>query len=136
MTQTAPHILPVRVYYEDTDAGGIVYYANYLKFAERGRSEWLRSFGFDHQQVMRDFGLAFAVRSCNTEFLKPARLDDLLHVETILTQMRGASLILTQRILDAESQSERVTLTVKLAVMGQDGRARRLPAALCEKIQN
>ncbi|HRC61225.1 MAG TPA: YbgC/FadM family acyl-CoA thioesterase, partial [Candidatus Propionivibrio aalborgensis] len=78
----SPHAftITVRIYYEDTDAGGVVYYANYLKFLERCRSEWLRSIGHDQTDLLRDPGIAFVVRSINLEFLKPARLDDLLTV--------------------------------------------------------
>jgi acyl-CoA thioester hydrolase len=77
-----PHELAVRVYYEDTDAAGIVYHANYLKFAERGRTELLRSLGFDHRRLAQAHGLVFAVARCAIDFMRPARLDDLLHVRT------------------------------------------------------
>ena len=70
----------IRVYFEDTDAGGVVYYANYLRFLERARSEWLRAMGFDQRKLMDETGLGFAVRSINAEYLKPARLDDELRV--------------------------------------------------------
>jgi acyl-CoA thioester hydrolase len=68
--------IPVRIYYEDTDAGGVVYYANYLKFLERCRTEWLRAIGHDQADLLRDPGIAFVVRSVSLEYLKPARLDD------------------------------------------------------------
>jgi acyl-CoA thioester hydrolase len=68
--------VPVRVYYEDTDAGGVIYYANYLKFLERCRTEWLRAIGHDQADLLRDPGIAFVVRSVSLEYLKPARLDD------------------------------------------------------------
>jgi acyl-CoA thioester hydrolase len=70
----AHHVFPLRVYYEDTDAAGIVYYANYLKFAERARTEMLRAHGFDHTRLDSIAGLAFAVRSCSVDYLLPARL--------------------------------------------------------------
>lgn len=89
---------PIRVYYEDTDAAGIVYYANYFRFIERGRTEFLRSLGHDQQQLMQE-GIAFAVRSANAEFLKPARLDDLLAVETSIESLGRAQLTFAQRIL-------------------------------------
>ncbi|MDR1709287.1 MAG: YbgC/FadM family acyl-CoA thioesterase, partial [Candidatus Accumulibacter sp.] len=78
---TTPFAFPVRVYYEDTDAGGVVYYANYLKFLERGRAEWLRWLGFDQVDLLRELGLAFVVRRVALDYLKPARLDDELSVD-------------------------------------------------------
>ena len=95
------HSIDVRVYYEDTDAGGIVYYANYLRFFERARSEWLRAQGVDHQQLASQHGLALVVRRCAIEYHRPARLDDLLAVDTCLTDpamdIRRASIRLLHR---------------------------------------
>src|SRR3546814_20375005 len=76
------HVLPLRVYYEDTDAAGIVYYANYLKFAERARTEMMRCLGAEHRVLLEEAGIAFAVRSCSADSLIPARLDDLHVVRT------------------------------------------------------
>jgi acyl-CoA thioester hydrolase len=90
--------IPIRVYYEDTDAGGVVYYANYLKFMERARTEWLRSLGFGQEELARDPGVVFAVRSATLEFLKPARLDDLLEVSVRLVKGARASLTLAQQV--------------------------------------
>ena len=90
--------LTLRVYYEDTDAAGIVYYANYLRFIERGRTEFLRRLGHDQNVLMQE-GIAFAVRSANVEFLKPAKLDDLLRVETGIASLGRAQLTFAQRIL-------------------------------------
>lgn len=90
-------LIPVRVYYEDTDAAGIVYYANYLRFIERGRTEFLRAMGHDQNQLMAQ-GVAFAVRSVNAEYLKPARLDDLLEVNTTIGELGRAQLVFLQRI--------------------------------------
>jgi acyl-CoA thioester hydrolase len=89
----------VRVYYEDSDAGGVVYYANYLKFMERARTEWLRSLGFEQDELMRDPGVVFAVRSCSLEFLKPARFNDVLEVSVRVAKSGRASLTVDQRIL-------------------------------------
>ena len=83
------HTIDVRVYYEDTDAGGIVYYANYLKFFERSRSDWLRALGVDHQRLAT-LGTALVVRNCSIEYHRPARLDDLLAVDTGLNDPRLA----------------------------------------------
>ncbi len=88
----------VRVYYEDTDAGGVVFYANYLRFMERARTEWLRSVGFEHEQIINEHGLIFAVRNVTIDYKKPARLDDLLTVTSKLKSNRGASIIFQQSI--------------------------------------
>ena len=90
--------LAIRVYYEDTDAAGIVYYANYLRFLERGRTEFLRALGHDQNELMKE-GVAFAVRSVSAEFLKPAKLDDLLTVETAIATLGRAQLSFSQRVL-------------------------------------
>ena len=91
-------MLLMRVYYEDTDAAGIVYYANYFRFIERGRTEFLRALGHDQNGLMKE-GIAFAVRSVNAEFLKPAKLDDLLTVETSIASLGRAQVTFAQRIL-------------------------------------
>lgn len=88
----------VRVYYEDTDAAGIVYYANYFRFIERGRTEFLRALGHDQNTLMQE-GVAFAVRSASAEFIKPARLDDLLTVETAVASLGRAQMSFAQRVL-------------------------------------
>ncbi len=93
-----PFSITLRIYYEDTDAAGIVYYANYLRFIERGRTELLRALGHDQNALMKE-GIAFAVRSANVEFLKPARLDDLLTVETNIASLGRAQVTFVQRIL-------------------------------------
>lgn len=90
-------VIPIRVYYEDTDAGGVVYYANYFKFMERARTEWLRSLGFEQDQLARE-GIIFAVRSANLEFLKPARFNDSLQVTAVVTDHGGASATFRQRV--------------------------------------
>jgi acyl-CoA thioester hydrolase len=88
---------PVRVYYEDTDAGGVVYYANYLKFMERARTEWLRSLGFEQDELLKRHGVIFAVRSVQLDFLKPARFNDLLQLTVDVGRHGRASLTLRQR---------------------------------------
>ena len=128
----APHRHLVRVYYEDTDAGGIVYHAAYLRFAERARTEMLRAQGFDHISLQREHGILFAVRRCAVDFMAPARLDDLLAVETRTLRLGGARLVLDQRI--ARNEALLVTLEVELAVLGhQDLRPRRLPESVRAK---
>ena len=127
------HIYPVRVYYEDTDAAGIVYYANYLKYAERARTEMLRDLGTENARLMETEGLAFAVRRCEVDFFKPARLDDLLSVETRLIDVGGASLVADQRV--KRDNAELVRMELKLACMSLDGRPARLPAVVKSRLE-
>lgn len=90
--------IPIRVYYEDTDAGNVVYYANYLKFMERARTEWLRALGFEQDELLRRDGVLFAVRSARLEFLKPARFNDLLQATVQVNQRGKASITFAQEI--------------------------------------
>lgn len=121
------HVLPLRVYYEDTDVGGIVYYANYLKFMERGRSDMLRLIGVDQKALMADAdeGLMFAVRECHVEYLKPARYDDQIMVRTWLAEMTGATLTMVQEV--RRGHEILVKATVKAAALNLDAKARRIP---------
>jgi len=96
--QSASFELPVRVYYENTDAGGVVYHADYVKFLERGRTEWLRHLGFQQLELVRDHGIVFAVRRMQIEYLAPARLDDALVVETAIEKTSRVSIHFRQRI--------------------------------------
>ncbi|WP_223861752.1 YbgC/FadM family acyl-CoA thioesterase [Geminicoccus harenae] len=125
---TGPHRLAIRVYYEDTDAGGIVYHANFLRFAERGRTEWLRSRGMDHPTLQERFGLHFAVRRCDVVFLAPARLDDEISVETWSEGIDGARVRVRQRVLEAER--ELATLAVELVLVNHAMRPVRVPFPL------
>ncbi|MBV0891313.1 tol-pal system-associated acyl-CoA thioesterase [Paracoccus sp. Z118] len=93
-----PHRFPVRVYYEDTDLGQVVYYANYLRFIERARSEWLRAGGIDQLRLMQQDGIAFVARKVDADYLIPARYDDLLEVVSELRHVTGARIGLTQRV--------------------------------------
>ena len=95
---SAAHHLPIRVYYEDTDLGQVVYYANYLRFIERGRSEWLRSVGVDQTRLLADEGLVFVVRRVEADYLRPARFDDLLDVVTAVAEVAGSRIELDQRV--------------------------------------
>ena len=90
------HVLPLRVYYEDTDAAGIVYYANWLRFLERGRTELLRVLGQEHSALKQERGLNWVVRRCAIDYLKPARLDETIEVRTSCGELRGASLDMIQ----------------------------------------
>jgi acyl-CoA thioester hydrolase len=122
------HSLPVRVYYEDTDAAGLVYHARYLHFMERARTEMLREAGGDHPKLMAEEGLAFAVRRLAIDFVRPARLDDLLRVESVMTGFTGARIELEQRVLRADALVAAATLT--LVCLDRGGRARRIPPGL------
>jgi len=124
-----PHTFPIRVYYEDTDAAGIVYHANYLRFAERARTEALRMSGFDQSELMRDQGIGFVARRCVCEFLKPARLDDCLTIETRLEDISRVSI--TMRQIIRRDDDTLVTLEVKLAAVGANMKPARLPKLLC-----
>ena len=122
------HRIHVRVYYEDTDAAGIVYHAAYLEFAERARTEMLRCLGFEHATLRAGFGLSFAVRRCLVEYRAPARLDDLLEIQTRMDRLGGASLDLEQRVLREGQLLAR--LDVRLALLRPDLRVARLPRQL------
>jgi acyl-CoA thioester hydrolase len=120
--------LDVRVYYEDTDAGGIVYYANYLKFAERARTEWVRSLGISQDMLWREQGVGFVVRHVGVDYKKPARLDDLLRVEVRLKERRTSSLELVQPILCDGTLIAEVQAT--LVCVNREMRPIRLPDLL------
>ncbi len=131
--ESGTHRWPIRIYYEDTDAAGIVYYANYLKFAERARSEMLRVAGINQSEMVARYGLAFAVRNCAIDFRAPARLDDLIEVRSRFTELAGATVSVVQAIWrDAE---ELVRLDVRVACLRENGRPTRVPAALRRALQ-
>ena len=119
------HHHQVRVYYEDTDMAGIVYYANYLKFIERGRSEWVRSIGIDQARLKKE-GMFFAVRKVDADFLRPAVYDDVLTVETVVESQTGARLNLIQRVL--REGDEIFTAKVMIVSLSVDGYPVALPA--------
>ena len=125
--------LPIRIYYEDTDFSGVVYHAAYLKFFERGRTEALRACGVHHSEMLaRDEPLAFAVRKMTTEWIIPARIDDLLEVRTAFVSFKGARMLLEQEILRDETVLARAD--VEAACMSLSGRPRRLPADIAERL--
>jgi acyl-CoA thioester hydrolase len=126
--RTLSHSLPLRVYYEDTDAAGMVYHANFLKFAERGRSEMLRELGFPHRKLGAEEGVGFAVRRCAVDYLVPARLEDALTVDTTLCDVGAATIVMRQQIRRAGELL--VDIDMLVACIGRDGRPRRLPSAL------
>lgn len=122
------HHLPVRVYYEDTDAGGIVYHTAYLRFAERGRTEYLRAAGFEHRTLRRETGGGFVVRHLEIDYRSAARLDDELVVSTRVTAATGASARMEQNVM--RGSDTLVAVAVQLAFLGDDGRPKRLPGAV------
>ncbi len=128
-----PSAFPIRVYYEDTDAGGVVYYANYLKFAERARTEALRAAGLTQLEMLEHEGIGFVVRHVSIDYLKPARLDDLLHVTTRLEALGKASITLSQSIRRDELLL--ATISVKLAIVNRRFEPVKLEGKLKETIQ-
>lgn len=126
--EAGAHCLPLRVYYEDTDAAGIVYYANWLRFLERGRTEMLRLLGQEHSALRDERGVNWVVRRCTVDYLKPARLDDTIEVVTRCGELRGASLDMLQEARRGPDTLVRAELVV--ACMGPTGRPVRLPPAL------
>ncbi len=131
------HRLPVRVYYEDTDFTGVVYYANYLKFFERGRTDALRTAGVGHAALWEaEPRLGFAVRKITVEYVQPARIDDALCVETVFIRAKGARFEVAQRILRGEALLASAEVTA--ACIDASGRPARLPksviAALAGKV--
>ena len=127
MSDETIYRLPIRIYYEDTDFSGVVYHAAYLKFFERGRTEALRACGVHHSELItREEPLAFAVRKMTTEWLIPAKIDDMLEVRTRFVSAKGARMILAQEIWREDALLARAD--VEAACMSVSGRPRRLPA--------
>ncbi|HXI10130.1 MAG TPA: YbgC/FadM family acyl-CoA thioesterase [Thermodesulfobacteriota bacterium] len=121
--------LPIRIYYEDTDCGGVVYYANYLKYFERGRTEFLRALGVSLPEL-REQGTLFVVRKAEVEYISPCRYDDLLHLETEVSSVTGATITFRHGVRKDGLDREAVRGTVTLAAVGTDGRPTRLPEGL------
>lgn len=139
------HVYPCRVYYEDTDAGGIVYHANYLRFCERARNELMRLLGVPHAAMVAESGVAFAVRRCEIDYLRPARLDDALEVHTEISDIGAATLDAVQvvrRTFATEAEygdgsaghaadgDDLVRVRLQLACINQNGRPVRLPLSV------
>jgi acyl-CoA thioester hydrolase len=123
---------PVRIYWEDTDAGGVVYHAQYLAFLERARSEWMRAQGYGQELLRREHELLFAVRAMQIDFLKPARLDDALAVTATLRECRRASVIFSQEIRRGDERL--MTATVRVAALGTDFRPTAIPQSLYDEL--
>ena len=127
------HKFQCRVYYEDTDMGGIVYYANYLKFIERARSEEVRALDIDQHHLKDDLGIVFAVRRIEADYLKPAKLDDLLVVETTLLELSGVRLIYQQDVKRGDDLLFAAKVTV--VCIGNSGGPARFPADIRRKFE-
>lgn len=121
------HCFPIRVYYEDTDMGGVVYHANYLRYIERARSDWVRNLGND-QNAMREAGIVWVVRRLEAEYLSPARFDDELTVETEVLDVSGVRLTLAQFVRRDETEIFRATVTA--VCINKEGKPIRLPAEI------
>lgn len=133
--EAGEHLLAVRVYYEDTDFSGVVYHASYLRFMERGRSDFLRLCGIHHSEL--DAGLererlAFVVRHMDIDFLKPARIDDVLEIRTRCSHAHGARLVLEQTVERAGEVLIKSKVTA--ALVNAQGRPRRMPAELAARL--
>lgn len=122
------HSFSCRVYYEDTDLAGIVYYANYLKFIERARTEWVREIGVDQGALKADTGIVFAVRRVEADYLSPARFDDEIEVRTRVEKATGARIVLRQAVL--RGNETLFTALVTLVAISGDGLPARIPAVL------
>jgi len=133
---------PVRVYYEDTDSGGVVYYANYLKFMERARTEFLRSLGFQQDQLQQELGVIFAVRSAEIQYIKPARFNDELTVITSIASLRKASILFNQKVHlvsslydDNASETVLAEADIKIACLKTETfKPAGVPASINEKL--
>jgi len=129
MAEPAPaHRFAARVYWEDTDGAGIVYYANYFKFAERARTEWLRALGIEQRRMQAELGVVFAVKRCACEYVRPARLDDAIAVDSRVTASGGASIEMHQTIRRDDTVLAEIDVTI--ACIRADGRPARLPPVI------
>jgi acyl-CoA thioester hydrolase len=122
------HDFPVRIYYDDTDAGGVVYYANYLKFAERARTEFMRSLGFENSKIRQDFGIIIVVKSVEADYLSPARLDDVLTIQTRLLSLKNTSFVMEQKAIKNEACIFKMTIV--LVCVNEEGRPTKMPDVL------
>ena len=124
-----------RVYYEDTDAGGVVFYANYLKFIERGRTEYLRDLGFDQSVLANQKNVVFVVKSLSADYLSTAYLDDMIEVQTTIKSIKNASLVFTQKILSLEKNTVLFKAEVKVvSVMKNNLKPCAIPQEIMEKL--
>ena len=130
-----PYVLPIRIYYEDTDAGGIVYYANYLKFMERARTEWLRDLGFEQDRLREDHDMIFVVRSVAIDYLKPALFNDLLNVTVDITSVGKTHISCHQQVLKTTRTDQQLIAEARVGLVCIDAkrfRPQRIPSELRE----
>ncbi|OFW87361.1 MAG: tol-pal system-associated acyl-CoA thioesterase [Alphaproteobacteria bacterium RIFCSPHIGHO2_12_FULL_45_9] len=128
------HDFPVRVYYDDTDAGGVVYHANYLKFAERARTEYLRSLGFENTQIRDEHGIIIVVKSLEAEYLSPSRLDDFLIVQTRLLSVKNTSFVMEQKTI--RDGACVFSMNIVLVCVNEAGRPSKIPDAVKNSFLN
>ncbi|MBW4985013.1 tol-pal system-associated acyl-CoA thioesterase [Mameliella sp. CS4] len=126
------HRFPIRVYYEDTDMAGIVYHANYLKFIERARSDWVKEQGLDQNAMREDEGIVFVVRRIEADYLMTAKYDDALEVRTTVKSMTGVRLVMSQEVVRGEEVIFRAEVTA--VCVTREGQPARLPAALRQRV--
>ena len=124
------HDFPVRIYYDDTDAGGVVYHANYIKFGERARSEYLRSVGFENSKMRDEFGIIIVVKSLEAEYLSPARLDDFLIFQTRLLSVKNTSFVMEQKAI--KDNVCIFKMTIVLVCVNEDAKPSKSPETLKE----
>lgn len=129
------HQIPIRIYYEDTDAGGVVYHANYLKFAERGRTEWLRARGLSNSELLAQCGILIVVKAIEIDYKKPARLDDSLMLDTRVLEIGGTSMLMSQ-ILRRDDADVCVMSVTVVCVSSDTGRPTRWPDMLHAVLQD
>ena len=130
-------VWPVRVYYEDTDVGGVVYYANYLKFMERARTEWIRALGFEQDELIRQLAVIFAVRAVHVDYLQPARFNDALTTSVMFSEMGRASMTLEQTIRRQGQAEVLCQGTVKIVSLDSGTfRPVAIPKPILEKLQS
>lgn len=127
--------LAIRVYYEDTDAGGVVYYANYLKYFERGRTEYLRALGFEQDQLIADQDTIFAVRSIQVDYLQPAKFNDELKVITKISNMKKASINFKQKVISAAGDSLCTTVVQVACLAASTLKPRAIPEEIIKKVE-
>jgi acyl-CoA thioester hydrolase len=126
------HRFPVHVYYEDTDLAGIVYYANYLRYIERARTEMVREMGVDQVSLKAEHGVVFAVRRVEADYIAPARFDDDLIVETHITNLTGARVVMQQDVRRSDALLFQASVTI--VALSEDGQPTRLPAAFKQRV--
>lgn len=127
--------IDIRIYYEDTDSGGVVYYANYLKFIERGRTEYLLDLGFEQDKLSTNEGVIFAVKSVTADYLSPARLNDQLQVTTVVTKTRRASIVFLHKIVNLKKNKVLFKAQVIVACLNMKSfKPCSIPSEILEKI--